>query len=67
MYTYVNKYCSSITVGANVARNKENNGFENFLMNYSLSEQTFCALSFWNTNTGGAMAGFSVKKKNKEN
>lgn len=26
-------------------------------------ELTFCALSFWKTNTGGAMAGLSVKRE----
>lgn len=30
-----------------------------------VGEPTFCALSFWKTNTGGAMAGLSVKRRSK--
>lgn len=29
----------------------------------NIHKLTFCALSFWKTNTGGAMAGLSVKRR----
>lgn len=29
----------------------------------NVEKLTFCALSFWKTNTGGAMAGLSVKRR----
>lgn len=48
----INKVCKIIKYG--------------FSLNTYLNEKeklTFCALSFWKTNTGGAMAGLSVKKR----